>query len=131
VNFLLANECSTPMATIWMNAIQTMPGISPVFQTWNPVIEPDPSLVFGEAEFERPVVNQVSMKGLERLDLLHQQPDRRVWFCGSYATHGIPLLESATNSALLVAERLGGMRQWAATDHGSERPDAASRTFQF
>lgn len=108
VNFLLAARGSAPMATIWMNAIQAMPDSSPVFQTWNPSIEPDPALLLGEAEFERPVVNQESMKGLARLARLHQQPDRRIWFCGSYASHGIPLLESAVNSALLIAERLNG-----------------------
>lgn len=113
VNFLLSNSGCAPMATIWMNAIQAMPGPDPVFQTWNPVIEPDPSLVFGEAEFERPVVNQASLRGLQYLAKLHQQPDRRTWFCGSYATHGIPLLESAANSAFLIAERLGGRRPWA------------------
>ena len=116
VNFLLADKRAAPMATIWMNAIQTMPGTSPIFQTWNPLIEPDPDLVFGEADFERPVVDQNSIKGLERLALLHQQPDRRIWFCGSYSANGIPLLESAANSAFLVAERLGCRRPWAAPE---------------
>ncbi len=110
VNFLLSNGQTAPMATIWMNAIQTMPDSDPVFQTWNPIIEPDRSLVIGEAEFERPVVNRESMRGLEHLALLHQQPDRRIWFCGSYASHGIPLLESATNPAFSIAERLAGLR---------------------
>ncbi len=113
VNFLLSNRGFAPMATIWMNAIQPMPGAGPVFQTWNPVIEPEPSLVLGEAEFERPVVSQESIKGLDRLAVLHQQKDRRIWFCGSYASHGIPLLESATTSAVCIAERLGGRRRWA------------------
>ncbi|MFK8016470.1 MAG: NAD(P)/FAD-dependent oxidoreductase [Gammaproteobacteria bacterium] len=113
VNFLLANRESAPMATIWMNAIQHMPGSDPVFQTWNPAIEPEPSQLIGEANFERPVVNLESMKGLQRLSQLHDQTDRRVWFAGSYATHGIPLLESAANSAFLIAERLGGQRPWA------------------
>ncbi|MFK8030863.1 MAG: NAD(P)/FAD-dependent oxidoreductase [Gammaproteobacteria bacterium] len=116
VNFLLADNHSAPMATIWMNAIQAMPGSAPVFQTWNPIIQPDPSLVFGEANFERPVVNHESMQGLERLARLHEQPDRRIWFCGSYASHGIPLLESAANSSFAIAERLGGRRPWAAAD---------------
>jgi predicted NAD/FAD-binding protein len=51
------------------------------------------------------------MQGLERLSRLHQQADRRIWFCGSYAAHGIPLLESAAKSALAVAERLGSRRR--------------------
>ena len=113
VNFLLGANDTAPMATIWLNAIQTMPGPKPVFQTWNPTLEPDPSLVLGQAEFERPVVNARSLKGLKKLSELHQQPDRRIWFCGSYASHGIPLLESAVKSAMSIAERLGVQRPWA------------------
>jgi len=112
VNFLLSSPDSAPMATIWMNAIQDMPGSDPIFQTWNPGFEPEASLTIGEANFERPVVTKESLKGLERLALLHQQPDRRLWFSGSYATHGIPLLESAANSAFNIAEQLGGQRPW-------------------
>ena len=91
-----------------------MPGAEPVFQTWNPIIEPDPTLVLGESSFERPVVNQASMRGLELLSELHQQPDRRTWFCGSYAARGIPLLESAATSSLAVADRLGDQREESA-----------------
>lgn len=127
VNFLLSSSSDTPMATIWMNAIQNMPGADPVFQTWNPIVEPDPTLVFGEAQFERPVVNQASMQGLDRMARMHRQPNRRIWFCGSYASHGIPLLESAANSAFLIAERLGGRRPWATPDHHTETAATAEQ----
>lgn len=113
VNFLLTDPEATPMATIWMNAIQTMPDLPPLFQTWNPIVDPDPDLILTRSTFERPVVNAESLRGLKRLERLHQQPDRRIWFCGSYAAHGIPLLESATHSACSVAERLGCRRPWA------------------
>lgn len=116
VNFLLADTASTPMATIWLNAIQALPGRDPVFQSWNPIIEPEPGTVLAEARFERPVVDAGSLQGLEKLAALHEQPDRRIWFCGSYASHGIPLLESAATSALSVAERLGCPRPWAVRD---------------
>ncbi|MEM1261440.1 MAG: FAD-dependent oxidoreductase [Pseudomonadota bacterium] len=106
VNFVLPDDRATPMATIWMNAIQAMPGLGPVFQTWNPLIEPAPGTVLGEATFERPVVTTRSLQALNELRRLHAQPGRRVWFCGSYAAHGIPLLESATKSAMAVAENV-------------------------
>ncbi|MEM7704039.1 MAG: FAD-dependent oxidoreductase [Pseudomonadota bacterium] len=126
VNFLLAQDDAAPMATIWMNAIQEMPGPRPIFQTWNPVIEPEPSRVLGQAEFERPIVNATSLRGLKRLATLHQQPDRRIWFCGSYASHGIPLLESAVKSAMAVAENLGVACPWhQPTIHS--RPPAPAR----
>ena len=38
---------------------------------------------------------------------LQAEPGRRVWFCGSHAQAGIPLLESAVRSASEVAARLG------------------------
>ncbi len=115
VNFLLGKSQASPMATIWLNAIQDLPAPGPVFQTWNPLIEPDPSLVLGEADFERPIVNVESLKGLQRLSSLHRQPNRRIWFCGSYAADGIPLLESAVSSAMSIAEHLGVTSPWTAS----------------
>ncbi|MEM7806175.1 MAG: hypothetical protein AAF545_14800, partial [Pseudomonadota bacterium] len=94
-----------------------LPDRTPIFQSWNPVIDPNPRRVLGEASFERPVVNARSLRGLAQLEALHAQPDRRIWFCGSYASHGIPLLESAAHSALSVAERLGCQRPWAVEDN--------------
>jgi hypothetical protein len=46
------------------------------------------------------------MRGLGLLEALHAQPGRRVWFCGAYASPGVPLLESATTSGLAAAERI-------------------------
>ena len=116
VNFLLAAKGSTPMATILLNAIQAIPGHDPVYQTWNPIIEPETTLTLGEAHFERPIVSTESLAALGRLAELHNAHDRRIWFCGSYASHGIPLLESAATSALSVAERLGCTRPWTLSD---------------
>jgi uncharacterized protein len=52
------------------------------------------------------VVDMASQANLEALAVLHRDPGRRVFFCGSYAAQGIPLLESAVSSAkaLLQAE---------------------------
>jgi predicted NAD/FAD-binding protein len=120
VNFLLENPKETPMATIWMNAIQEMPEKHDLFQTWNPIVDPDRELVLAESSFERPVVDAESLKSLQRLARLQEQPDRRIWFCGSYAARGIPLLESATHSALSVAERLGCRRPWRYRDDSED-----------
>jgi predicted NAD/FAD-binding protein len=54
------------------------------------------------------VVDAGSQRALLGLQALHAQPGRRLWFCGSYAQAGIPLLESAVHSAQAVAQRLGG-----------------------
>ncbi|MBL8332790.1 MAG: hypothetical protein JNM08_06785, partial [Rubrivivax sp.] len=72
-----------------------------------PQREPAAELLLGRARFERPVVDSGSQRALAGLHALHAQPGRRVWFCGSYAQAGIPLLESAVHSAWQVALKLG------------------------
>jgi uncharacterized protein len=95
-------------STIWVNAVQpVLQGAADVFQTVGPLRPVDPARVLGQARFERPVVDARSQQALAQLQQLQAEPDRRVWFCGSYAQAGIPLLESAVGSAFDVAARLG------------------------
>lgn len=108
VNFEIAPEAPAPAATMWMNRIQPSLAEEPdVFQTWNPLREPAQELELGRAVFERPVADARSQGALARLDALHDDPARRVWFCGSYARAGIPLLESAVASTARVVDELG------------------------
>ncbi|MFT5433337.1 MAG: putative NAD/FAD-binding protein [Myxococcota bacterium] len=107
VNFLVSPDHDAPMASIWMNAV--VPGLTterPVFQTWNPLVEPDPTTILGDVTLQRPAVSTTSEAGLAALDRLHDTPNRRIWFVGSYAAAGVPLLESATRSARSVARRI-------------------------
>ena len=108
VNYLLSDAHDRPMVTIWINALlpahQASP--EPVFQTINPHFEPDPERVLQRTVLERPIIDLHSAPLLRRLDALHAQTDRRVFFCGSYAANGIPLLESATASAKAIAQRI-------------------------
>jgi uncharacterized protein len=108
VNYLLSDAHDRPMVTIWINALLPThrAASQPVFQTINPHIEPDPEQVLQRTVLERPVVDLRSSAILTRLDALHAQKNRRVFFCGSYAANGIPLLESATASAHAVAQRI-------------------------
>ena len=97
-----------PETTIWVNAVQPPLRDAPdVFQTVHPQRQPRSGQVIGQARFERPVVDARSQKALTRLQRLHGQTDRRVWFCGSYAQAGVPLLESAVRSAHDLARRFG------------------------
>lgn len=108
VNLRLAPGHDAPESTIWVNAVQpALRHAAPVFQTVHPQREPRPELLIGSARFERPMVDAGSQRALQGLQALHAQPDRRVWFCGSYAQAGIPLLEGAVASAAAVAQRLG------------------------
>jgi predicted NAD/FAD-binding protein len=104
VNIVTTDAHDKPMATIWMNKVQPeLRAKSPVFQTWNPILDARPETIRAHARFERPVVNAASLEGARTVRLLHAQHGRRLWFCGSYLGPGIPLLEAAARTALEVA----------------------------
>jgi len=108
VNLRASPRFERPMSTIWINAVQpALCHAPPVFQTVHPHLAPRDDSVIGHARFERPVVTSASESALAGLERLHAEPGRRVWFCGSYAEAGIPLLESAVASAHRVALALG------------------------
>lgn len=113
VDFVVDPSRPRPMATIWTNAVHpNLRGLPDLFQTWNPIVEPDPARVLSRVTLERPSVTPDSLASLERLRALHRDPKRRLWFCGSYAAPGIPLLESGVRSSLSVAEALGVSAPW-------------------
>lgn len=107
VNFLVADEHPAPMATIWLNEVQPgLAGEPPLFQTWNPVVEPEPGSVITEARVSRPVVTLATRDLPARLEVLQSEGGRRIWPVGSYAGEGIPLLEAAAVSAIRTAQAL-------------------------
>ncbi|KAF9432881.1 hypothetical protein BGZ76_010190 [Entomortierella beljakovae] len=114
---------NSAMATHIMNSTATSLGTTTKFlQTTNPIFQPKPETVISSAWFERAVVNPESMKAVDELDEQMQgQADRllaaatsgtstsvsdRVWFVGSYAYQGIPLLEGCVVSANQVMDRI-------------------------
>ncbi len=101
------------MCTIWMNRFNKESAFdTPLFQTINPLFETGPGLTVCHRRMQRPVINQRSLKGLELLTALHEEPNRRVWFCGSYASDGVSLLESGVVSSLRVAKAMGVNIPW-------------------
>lgn len=107
VNFVVSDEHPAPMATIWLNQVQDgLTGAPPLFQTWNPVLEPEPGRLICEARVSRPVVTLATRDLPARLAALLRDPERRIWPVGSYAGEGIPLLEAAAASASRVADLL-------------------------
>jgi len=107
VNARVCAEHEQPESTIWINRVQ--PGLrdaAPLFQTVMPQRSPRDGSILGHARFERPLVDAGSEAALAALQRLHEQPGRSVWWCGSYAETGVPLLESAVRSALAVAARV-------------------------
>jgi predicted NAD/FAD-binding protein len=108
VHLMLSPGHDVPEATIWINAVQAaLRGAPPVLQTVHPLRAPREELVLGRARFERPIVDAASQRAVESLERLHAEPGRTVWFCGSYAQPGIPLLESAVRSAEVVVDAIG------------------------
>jgi uncharacterized protein len=95
------------MCTVWMNRFCPQWKIKTnLFQTIMPLLEADPAKIFCERLLQRPIVNTRSLEGLARIDDLHRQPGRRIWFCGSYASGGVPLLESGVNASLAVGKAI-------------------------
>ncbi len=100
VNYIMSPDHDRPMASIWVNRLlPAYQDARPLFQTINPLLEPAPNLVLQDCSLQRPIVDLATQANLQQLDALHAQPQRRVFFCGSYAAQGIPLLESAVASA--------------------------------
>jgi len=95
------------MCTVWMNQFCPEWKINtPIFQTIMPLAEADPEKTFCERVLQRPIVNLKSLSGLTQLTELHREKGRRIWFCGSYASRGVPLLESGVSSSLAVRQAL-------------------------
>ncbi|KAG0195731.1 hypothetical protein BGX28_000731, partial [Mortierella sp. GBA30] len=122
---------NSAMATHIMN--RTCKGLGETtqfLQTTNPIYQPRSEKILSSTWFERAVVNPESIKAVDELQTqMEQQTARwidrngsltsveedertpaqisdRVWFVGSYAYAGIPLLEGCVVSAVQVMERI-------------------------
>jgi predicted NAD/FAD-binding protein len=108
VNFVSSDTHDSPMATIWLNRVQpSLRRAAPIFQTWNPIIEPAEGTIVSNTVVARPLVTLDSAAVPEALAQLHRDPARRIWAAGSYVERGVPLLEAAAASAVRVARTLG------------------------
>ena len=106
--FNFVSDSKASMCSVWANRFQ--PGLAcntDIFQTINPIVEVKAEHQLARRTLQRPVVTQRSENAWQAISELHAQPDRRIWYCGSYASHGVPLLESGVVSSLNVATALG------------------------
>lgn len=114
LNFLMTRDLRESMWTVWVNPVEpTLQADVPVFQTWNPLIEPASDKVMMRVPLARAVVHGGTGPALATLRQLHAEPGRRVFFCGSWAYPGVPLLESAVRSAVAVGRELRLPVPWA------------------
>ena len=96
------------MCSIWLNEFSKQySGRKNVFQTITPFRRPAPSQTIAVRRLNRPIVTASSFAGWQKRADLHSEPDRRIWFAGSFASPGVPLLETGVKSALEVVGRLG------------------------
>ncbi len=108
LNFQMDDALCRPMFTVWVNQVEpSLSRAAPVFQTWNPLYDPDPDQVLARVPLERAVVHAGTRRVHQQLHAWHRQPGRKVFFCGSWAHEGVPLLESAVRSAREVVDLIG------------------------
>ena len=104
------------MFTVWVNPIEpSLKSDAPLFQSWNPSLNLDESKVIHRVTMQRAVVRPEQEKYWKALDELHRESDRRVYFCGAWASAGVPLLESAVRSAINVARLMNVNVAWDPT----------------
>ncbi|MDV6237240.1 NAD(P)-binding protein [Leptospira ellisii] len=100
--FTLSPETDKPSATIRLNRVLPEIGREEIFQTWNPLQEPKPGTLISRSRFERPIIDLKNRKTIDELNAIQEGAGRKVWFCGSYARYGIPLLEAGVSTSLDV-----------------------------
>ncbi len=95
-------------ATLWMNQLESHNDLqSPIFQSWDPIVEPDESLVLARRSFRRSLSSRSSEEATKELrSRMTEMKNRHLWFAGSYVSAGIPLLENGVHSAKLVCSRI-------------------------
>ncbi len=57
-------------------------------------------LIQAEAQFNRPIIDEKATKGMELLQQLQGQDN--IWYVGSYALYGMPLLENGVRSGIYL-----------------------------
>lgn len=106
----------TLQVTYWMNRLQGLQQMPPLFVTLNPSIEPGADTVVHEEIYQHPVFNASAMQA--QTDLWSLQGRRKTWFCGAY--FGAGFHEDGLQAGLAVAEQLGGVRRpWSVADSSS------------
>ena len=108
LSYMMDRKFTKQQFTVWLNAIEpSLVGKSPVFQTWQPVTPIDPKKIISNVRLTRAVVDVKTVSLNKELQQRHQQPNRKVFYCGSWSCDGLPILESAVTSAMNIAELFG------------------------
>ena len=101
------NENARVSVTYWMNRLQRLPEVRPLFVTLNPLRPPTESTVLGRFRYHHPLFDAGAVA--EQRRLWQMQGRRHTWFCGSY--WGAGFHEDALQSGLAAGEAAGGARR--------------------
>eukprot|EP01121_Diplochlamys_sp_Union-15-3_P014239 TRINITY_DN4511_c0_g2_i2.p1 TRINITY_DN4511_c0_g2~~TRINITY_DN4511_c0_g2_i2.p1 ORF type:complete len:343 (+),score=24.80 TRINITY_DN4511_c0_g2_i2:143-1171(+) len=112
INFVVNPEGDMPMSSVLINKLQPEARNfkKPIIMTWNPFVQPDESKVVYRVRLCRTILDLEAVKGLKLLDEL--QGKDNIYYCGSYAYYGVPLLESAVCSSMKISKLLGVTPPW-------------------
>ena len=100
---MLATHPKGSLCSVWLQGFYGEPSVPvDLFQTISQTALRLDN-VYRQVKLQRAIVDAGSLLAIDRLEQLHAQPNRRIWFCGSWASKGIPLLETGVVSAKSVA----------------------------
>ena len=94
--------------TYWMNRLQSIDQAYPLYETLNPHIEPDPSLVHGEFSYDHPVFDERAILAQARLPEI--QGHENLFFAGAWTGYGFH--EDGLKSAIAIARSLNIEIPW-------------------
>ncbi len=105
-NMILAEGKRAAMCSVWLNRFHNEWEIdAPIFQTINPIAKPASARIISQAILQRPVVNANSFEAWRQINQYNDEA-QRIWYVGSYASQGIPLLETGVRSSQSVVDQI-------------------------
>ena len=87
--------------TYWMNSLQPIPEVDPMFVTLNSKNKIDPYKIYDEVTFRHPVYDLPALEAQK--DLADNNGQRNTWFCGAWMKNGFH--EDGLASAMDVVDK--------------------------
>ncbi len=108
LSYMMDRQFTRQQFTVWLNAVEpSLVGKSAIFQTWRPVTDIDSKKIISQVRLTRAVVDSQTVALNTEIQKRHEQPNRKVFFCGSWSCDGLPILESAVTSAMNISKIFG------------------------
>jgi predicted NAD/FAD-binding protein len=105
--------------TYWMNRLQGIDPVSPLFVTLNPHREIPQERIISEFSYTHPLFDHAALSAQKELWTL--QGRGGLWFCGAHFGSGFH--EDGLQSGLAVAEAIGGRRRpWTVEEESGRIP---------